>query len=59
MQRWAAANPPFQGLAWASGIELGLRAFSLVFVDSICGERLDPTVREMIGDILAAHGYWL
>ncbi len=59
VRSWAAANPPFQGLAWASGIELGLRAFSLVFVVSICGERLDPAIRAMIGDILAAHLYWL
>ena len=56
---WYEANPPFRGVNWASGIELSLRAVSLVAVSSLCGEALSPVVRDQIGSILAASFYWL
>lgn len=56
---WAAANPPFRGLAWNSGIELALRAVTLALVAGLCGDRLEPGVGARIGQILAAHLYWL
>lgn len=56
---WARANPPFQGIAWNSGIELALRAVSLVVVDAFCGDRLRPETRTLIGSVLHAHLHWL
>ena len=56
---WAAANPPFRGLAWNSGIELALRAVSLIVAASLCGDRLGAATRARIAAILAAHAYWL
>ena len=56
---WVRYNPPFRGLAWNSGIELSLRSVSLVFVAALCGEHLDPTIRDQIAMILRAHLYWL
>ena len=56
---WADCNPPFQGLAWNSGIELALRSVTLAVVVSLCGERLDPAIRNRVSQILAAHLHWL
>lgn len=56
---WYAANPPFRGLCWNSGIELGLRSISLLVVTSLCGERLSAGTIEMIRTILHAHQVWM
>ncbi|CAN7661032.1 heparinase II/III-family protein [Devosia sp. LjRoot16] len=56
---WHAANPPFRGVAWASGIEVALRAISLIVVASLAGDSLSPGARRMIGEILAASRFWL
>lgn len=56
---WWVANPPFRGIGWNSGIELALRAVTLVIVQSLCGERLLAGTREKISAILRAHLYWL
>lgn len=56
---WYAANPPFRGIAWNSGIELGLRAISLLTVTSLCGDKLAPPVVAKIRTILNAHAVWL
>lgn len=56
---WYQANQPYRGLAWNSGIELALRAISLLVVSSLCGELLSGTVIGMIRAILAAHLFWL
>lgn len=56
---WYAANPPFRGLCWNSGIELGLRSISLLVVTSLCGERLSVATIEMIRTILHAHQVWM
>lgn len=59
VESWYAANPPFRGVAWNSGIELALRAISLILVASFCGGRLSPETAVRIRTILAAHAYWL
>ena len=56
---WTAANPPFRGLAWNSGIELALRAVSLAVAASLCGERLGAGTRARLASALAAHAHWL
>jgi len=56
---WYLASPPFRGVGWASGIEVALRAISLIFAASLVGERLSPTARGQLGQILAASAFWL
>lgn len=56
---WHAANPPFRGVSWASGIEVALRAASLVVTLDLAGERLGEGSRRQAGQILAASAYWL
>lgn len=56
---WYEANPPFGGIGWASGIEVGLRAISLVLVVSFCGDFLPAATLRRIGAILRASSYWL
>lgn len=60
IQSWADANPPFQGVNWASGIELALRAVSIVLTVSLLGpETLSAAQRQRIGTVLNAHAVWL
>ncbi len=56
---WHKANPPFTGVAWASGIEVALRAISLVLVNDMVGPTLSAKVRDRISEILAASAFWL
>lgn len=56
---WYEANPPFRGICWNSGIELGLRAISLLVVTSLCGERLSVATITKIRTILHAHQVWI
>lgn len=56
---WYTANPPFRGLCWNSGIELGLRAISLLVVTSLCGNRLSAATIGKIRTILHAHQVWM
>ncbi|WP_144378450.1 heparinase II/III family protein [Mesorhizobium amorphae] len=56
---WHAANPPFRGVAWASGIEVALRAISLIVTLDIAGDKLAVATRGKTGEILAASAYWL
>lgn len=56
---WHSANPPFRGAAWASGIEVALRAISLIVTLDIAGDQLAATTPGKIGEILAASAYWL
>ncbi|KQS96549.1 MULTISPECIES: heparinase II/III family protein [unclassified Rhizobium] len=59
VESWYAANPPFRGLGWNSGIELGLRAISLLIVTTLCGELLSPETVNRIRAILHAHMVWM
>jgi hypothetical protein len=56
---WHAANPPFRGVAWNSGIEIALRAISLLAVSSLIGPQLSPSTVQKLRTILAASLYWL
>jgi hypothetical protein len=54
---WIARNPPFLGINWASGIELALRAVSLIFAGSLVD--LGEDLRTELAKSLSAHGYFL
>ena len=56
---WGEANPPFRGVNWNSGIEIGLRAASLIFAASVCGEALSERAKLNIRAILSASAHWL
>lgn len=56
---WREANPPFRGIAWNSGIELALRAFSVIFAILLCGESLGKETLDQAEEILRAHFFWL
>lgn len=56
---WYDANPPFRGVGWASGIEVALRAISLVFAAALIGDRLSRASGEQLGRILSASAFWL
>ena len=56
---WYHANPPFRGLGWNSGIELALRAISLLVVASLCGPSLSAACTAQIRAILHAHQVWM
>lgn len=56
---WHAANPPYGGVGWASGIEVALRAISLLIATSVVVDRLSGETHRRIGEILAASAFWL
>jgi hypothetical protein len=56
---WYAANPPFGGVGWASGIEVALRAISIIVTLDLAGDRLTARAREEASQILAASAFWL
>lgn len=57
---WMAANPPFRGINWASGIELGLRVVSLTVAISALGiESFAEDQRRDLRAFLNAHVYWI
>jgi hypothetical protein len=55
-----ADNPPWHGVHWTSGIEIALRATSMIIVLSLLPEAAwsEPD-RTLLRDGLAAHGHWL
>lgn len=60
IESWIAANPPYLGINWSSGIELALRAVSLIVIVSLLGpETFTGDQRRNLLSCLAAHGYWL
>jgi len=60
MESWIDNNPPFQGVNWASGIELALRCFSFVLTISLLGPQSIPdALRSKLRSALRAHGIWL
>ena len=54
-----AANPPFRGVNWSSGIELALRLVTVMIVVSAAGNSLGAEERRNIRSLVAAHAYWL
>jgi uncharacterized heparinase superfamily protein len=60
IEDWIRENPPFLGVNWNSGIELGLRAISILLVAELLGVSAFPTKRwERVVCSLASHAYWL
>ena len=60
IESWIDANPPFRGVNWNSGIELALRAVSILFVlGAIEDDGIPDALRGKISACLAAHAYWL
>ncbi len=59
VQSWHAANPPFRGVGWASGIEVALRAVSLLVTLAIAGDRIGAETHRLVGEILEASAFWL
>lgn len=56
---WHASNPPFVGIGWSSGIELSLRAISLLVVTTLIGDQLSSQTLGRIEEILRGHAFWL
>lgn len=57
---WMAANPPYRGINWVSGIELSLRLVSFALLIAAVGpSAMEPGERTMMRQLIAAHGYWL
>ncbi|QQR37110.1 heparinase II/III-family protein [Devosia oryziradicis] len=56
---WHDANPPYGGVAWASGIEVALRAISIMLTLDMLGHRLSDNFRSKAGEILSASAFWL
>jgi hypothetical protein len=56
---WHAANPPFRGVGWASGIEVAQRAISLIFAAALLGPHLSAPAQAALGQILSASQFWL
>jgi uncharacterized heparinase superfamily protein len=56
---WFNANAPFCGINWRAGIELSLRALSLIVAATLCGDALSAATQGRIRSILAATLYWL
>jgi len=57
---WIAGNPPYRGIAYASGIELACRvASALVVVGLLGAASIEGPLRGDLWRMLAAHGAWL
>lgn len=57
---WIAANPPFRGVNWASGVELSLRVANLLAALSLLGlDNVPLTLQQQIAACLNAHLFWL
>ena len=57
---WAAANPPYRGVNWTSGIELALRLVSIALIVAAVGPSgLHADERIVIRRIVAAHARYI
>lgn len=56
---WHAANPPFRGVGWASGIEVALRSISIIIALAIAGDRLGAETKRLAAGILVTSRFWL
>lgn len=59
IENWIDHNPPYQGVNWASGIELALRAVSVLVVTSLTGDHASESQRAKIGSLLEATAAWI
>jgi len=60
VEDWLSQNPPYRGVAWASGIEVALRIVALVTVDEV-GQALQPDApfSGRVWQGVAEHADWL
>ncbi|MEC9368101.1 MAG: alginate lyase family protein [Pseudomonadota bacterium] len=56
---WMDGNTPFDGLSWATGVEVALRTVTLLVVAGFLCKTIPPGMRRRMRACLAAHGYWL
>lgn len=56
---WHGANTPFGGVGWASGIEVAVRAISIIVTLDVLGDDLNIETRRLAGEILVASAFWL
>jgi len=56
---WHSKNPPLSGIGWNSGIEVALRALTLVVVADFCWIDLSVEVRSKIFQIFSASANFL
>lgn len=60
IESWIDANPPFLGVNWPSGIELSLRAVSVLTVTRLIGgPAASPGLTRKVRALLAATADWL
>jgi uncharacterized heparinase superfamily protein len=59
IENWINNNQPYLGINWTSGIEVALRAVSILIVMSFVGEYASSLLRAKIWGTLQAHGKWL
>ncbi len=56
---WMAANPPYQGINWNSGIEAASRVISVLAVVEFAQAAGAPVDQALVSRFLAAHLRWL
>lgn len=59
LRRWFAANPPYTGVNWCSGIEVAMRIATVAFVTAQLQDRLIQQDREWLAGFVATHATWL
>lgn len=60
LAKWAAANPPYRGVNWFSGIELAMRMVTLtLLVTAMPASAWTDDRRVLMRKLIAAHGFWL
>lgn len=57
---WCRTNPPFTGLNWTSGLEVGLRLINYTWIDAFLtvGAVSQKTLRELRNQILPPHTWY-
>lgn len=59
IEHWMIANPPYRGVNWSSGIEIGLRIASVSLIVAAAGQAMPEHGRRLIAQFLHAHARWL
>ncbi|HEU0118158.1 MAG TPA: alginate lyase family protein, partial [Alphaproteobacteria bacterium] len=59
IESWIASNLPYRGVNWVSGIEIALRAISMLVVGSCINEHITTEQRVKIWQSLQVHAGWL
>ena len=59
MAGWMAANPPYRGINWTSGIEAASRLASVLAVVSRATRPLSETEDRCVRAFVEAHAYWI